>query len=191
MCGKDAYVNLNITEVKIEKGWPNSNQKRGYYKGNFDAVLYAANRFGAPEKKTITRGQFMAPIRPSNCSSNALMGSAPTQDPDRRALLTSGRWYFKSISGFNFPLCNLDDYIVLRPDATFAWVENGVKCGSNEGEIDYIDDKRMSWTLIDNSVIRFDFLNDHVEDWLIVGVTETELKISLDGGLSILLLIKK
>lgn len=55
----DAYAKLNITEVKVVEDM--GMEKRGYYKGTFDAIVYSVPVLGAtPKKHTITNGKFFA-----------------------------------------------------------------------------------------------------------------------------------
>jgi len=54
-------ANLNVTDVKIIEDM--GLEKRGYYSGTFDAVLYYSATFGAPaQKHIITQGKFMIGI---------------------------------------------------------------------------------------------------------------------------------
>lgn len=184
LCGKDSYVNVNVTEVKIEKEWPNSTQKRGYYKGTFEGIIYAKSsnplKSGNTYKKIITQGQFMSPIAPTDCTKSIQLGGAPIiTTEDKYKLLTSGRWYFNNQG---LPACNLDDYMLLRTDGTFAWIDGGTKCG-NGGEIDYVDDRRDSWSLVNNSVLHFNVVSgDGIIDYTITKLTSTELILSLEGA---------
>lgn len=84
----DSYVHINISEVKVDQDL--GLEKRGYYKGAFDAILYYTTHQGAvPEKRTITGGRFMVPM--GNNEICALNGTAP--EIDRLAILTTGKWY--------------------------------------------------------------------------------------------------
>jgi hypothetical protein len=55
----DSYATVNISEVKITEDM--GLEKRGYYTGTFDAIVYYTATFGAaPEKHVITNGKFQA-----------------------------------------------------------------------------------------------------------------------------------
>jgi hypothetical protein len=59
-CSKaDSYASLKITEVKVIEDM--GLEKRGYYSGTFDAILYySPNFFSDPQKHVITNGKFLS-----------------------------------------------------------------------------------------------------------------------------------
>lgn len=150
---KDSYIKVNITEVKVDQDL--GLEKRGYYKGEFDAILYFAPAFGVYQKRVITGGRFMAPI--GNIENASLNGSAPPAF-DRFAALTTGKWYWRPMvedSIFNqdygfFP-CNLDDYWVFRVDGTMDCRDGGIQCEPHYSGIEYWDN--ISWVFENNQNI--------------------------------------
>lgn len=150
---KDSYVRVNITEVKVDQDL--GIEKRGYYKGTFDAILYYTSHARAtPEKRVITGGRFMAPMGGNEIS--PINGTAPALD--RLAMLTAGKWYFRpyveeclSSPNGDCANCNLDDYMVFRTNGTCDIKDGGIQCQQHEGGIDYGDN--ITWAFKDNQTV--------------------------------------
>lgn len=176
---KDSYVRVNITEVKVDQDL--GIEKRGYYKGEFDAVLYYISHAGAtPEKRIITGGRFMAPMGGNETSE--LTGTAPTLD--RYAILTTGKWYFRplvleanAIEPNSFPPCNLDDYIVFRKDGTCDFKDGVDVCPDTLTEIDH--GNNIPWALTNNQTT-IDFISGSLI-WQIAQISDSAL-VLVGGG---------
>lgn len=149
----DAYVSVTVSEVKIDQAI--GVEKRGYYKGVFDAILYKTDGSSMPLKKTITQGQFKVPIGGNETS--PVNGNVPIID--LKAILTVGKWYFTPLvqtemqspdSGCK--TCNLDDYIIFRVNNTCDWSEGNNICPlDSEGCIEY--ESNIQWVLNSNQTI--------------------------------------
>ena len=132
MGGNDTYANINITEVKVDQDL--GLEKRGYYKGEFDAILYYIAFFGAtPVKRVITGGRFMAPM--GNNGPASLNGTAPPPTFDRLAALTTGKWYWRPTveqylndTMFSFQPCMVDDFMVFRTNGTYDLKPGAIQC---------------------------------------------------------------
>jgi len=171
-CGfgrNDAYVHVNITDVKVDQDL--GVEKRGYYKGTFDAILYyTPHNSSSVEKRVITGGRFMAPMGGNQtCPIN---GTAPAID--RYKVLTTGKWYLRpTVETWSEPndACNLDDYIVFGTDGVMSIIDGGVKCKNDEGDIEY---GSISWTFKDNQTIIV-IGGAGGEEWTITELSETRM----------------
>jgi len=168
----DSYVHVKITEVKVDQNL--GIEKRGYYKGEFDAILYYTARQGAvANKKIITSGSFMVPM--GGNESTPLNGT-PTS-VDRMAILTTGKWYFKPtvevhLNDSTFAPCNIDDYIVFRTNGTCDWKDGNIVCDPNVSGIDHGDN--IPWVFKNNqTVIHFGDING--DDMTITEISNSTL----------------
>lgn len=145
---KDSYVNIEVTDVEVRQDL--GLEKRGFYKGVFDAVLYKKNEFGALEKYIISGGRFYAPI--GGNAAVLLSGIPPVSD--RLNILQSGKWYFHSMAnGDQLPACNLDDYIHFKQDGLCDVVSAGVQCPPHTGEVDFASNLRYSLNATGSALI--------------------------------------
>ncbi|MGN6164395.1 MAG: fasciclin domain-containing protein [Flavisolibacter sp.] len=171
---KDSYVNVRITEVKVDQDL--GLEKRGYYKGEFDAILYyMPHAGGAIEKRVMTGGRFMAPMGGNQTSS--INGTAPIID--RLKTLTTGKWYFRPIveADPDYPSCNLDDYIVFRTNGTCDFKDGANTCPDDINEIDHGDN--IPWALTNNQTT-ID-INSGGIIFQIIHISDSALVVS-DGG---------
>ncbi|HLK27906.1 MAG TPA: hypothetical protein VKT28_04950 [Puia sp.] len=144
-----SFVYATISEVKIDQDL--GVEKRGYYVGAFDAILYyTPSNGGALQERVITGGRFMAPLG-SNLTT-PIINDAPAID--RFKLLTTGKWYFRPTieaelkdPNSEASTCNLDDYMIFNTNNSTSWVDGGVQCAKDEGDIDY---GTAQWSLINN-----------------------------------------
>jgi hypothetical protein len=166
---KDSYIKINVTEVKVDQDL--GLEKRGYYKGEFNAILYFAPAFGVYQKRVITGGRFMLPM--GNNTNSSLNGTAPPV-LDRFATLTTGKWSLRLYADPTEP-CMLDDYLVFRPNGTFDCVDGGVQC--DMGGFDYCTN--VPWVFKNNqTVLNFSWGDALDYDWPIISMTNDTLNLS-------------
>tara|TARA_R110002033_G_scaffold162910_1_gene199771 strand:+ start:2383 stop:3771 length:1389 start_codon:yes stop_codon:yes gene_type:complete len=175
----DAYVRVNVSEVKIDQTL--GIEKRGYYKGTFDAILYNTDS-STPQKKVIAQGQFKVPMGGNETS--PINGSVP--NINLASILTVGKWYFTpsvqaEMQALNHECeaCNLDDYIVFRANNTCDWSDGNIICplqqsnGLQTGCIEH--ENNLPWALNSNQTV----LTMGGVEFNILQVTENT--INLDG----------
>lgn len=170
---RDSYVHANISEVKVDEDL--GLEKRGYYRGEFDAILYySAHNGGSVEKRVITGGRFMAPM--GGNQTTPINGTAPALD--RFKILTTGKWYLRPAIQLDPDAapCNLDDYIVFTTDGNISIMEGGAKCKPDEGDVDYGSN---TWAFRDNQTVITIGTGADAEEWSITEFSNDRMV--LDG----------
>lgn len=169
---KDSYVHVNITEVKVDEDL--GLEKRGYYRGEFDAILYyTAHTGGSIEKRVITGGRFMAPM--GGNQTTPISGTAPALD--RFKILTTGKWYLRPtiLLDPDAAPCNLDDYIVFTTDGIISIMEGSAKCKPHEGDVDY---GSSTWAFKNNQTGIMIGAGADAEDWSITEFSNDQMVLS-------------